>query len=192
MKFVRIFDCNLVAVKYHDTDTATQTYTSEWDKIFKQWKDLTYINNFFNDPNNKKHLASAFYRKKGLTVAKARMQVYQDAIFVRKKIVEICNTIKAGGDANLDEFFKPLTNTEIGERTLQKTKGRKRLIAIYAIRVSSEHYVLTGGAIKLVHLMKDQNETYHQLTRLQTTAGYLKAQGVIDDESFYEFILDES
>lgn len=192
MEFVRIFGTNLVAVKYDDTDTARQTYTSEWDKIFKQWKDLTYINTFFNNPNNKRHLASAFYREKGLTIAQARLQVVQDAIDVRKKIVAICNAMKAGGEGSLDDFFKPLTNTEIGTRSLQQSKGRKRLIAVYAIRISPMHYVLTGGAIKLVHLMKDQNETYQQLIRLQTTASYLKAQGVIDEESFYEFIVDEA
>lgn len=191
MKFVRIFGENLVAVKYEDTDTKAKKYVSEWDKIFAQWQDFEYVYNFFNDDRIRRHLTSSFFRQKKLSIQQARLQVMQDALIVRSRILHICASIENGERTSLDEFFRPLVNTEIGNKPLQLSKARKRLIAIYAIRVSSSHYVLTGGAIKLVHEMKDQNETYVQLIRLQTTASYLKSQGVIDAENFYEFIDEE-
>lgn len=191
MKFVRIFGNNLVSVKYSDTDTAHKTYTSEWDKIFSQWKDLTYINNFFKQKRIANHLASSYNRKNGITAAVARMQVYRDAIFVRKRILEICEAMVTDESENLDMFFRPLNNKQTGERPLQHTKHRKRLIAIYAIRISANHYVLTGGAIKLVHMMDEQEETNHQLSRLKQMANYLKEEGAIDEEAYYELILDE-
>ena len=190
MEFIPIFDKILVAVIFADTDSEQKKYGSEWDKIFTLWKDQKYISDFLDLPRNRVHLGSAFFRKQKLNSIQVRLSIYQDAIYVRKKITQICDDITNGKKENLDYFFKPLVNGKADEPLLH-SKVRKRLIAIYAIRISSTQYIITGGAIKLVARMDEQDETYEQLLRLRTVSGYLKDQGVFDEDSFYEMILDE-
>lgn len=59
-------------------------------------------------------------------------------------------------------------------------------LRIYAIRLEANVYVVTGGAIKLTHLMQDKEHTAMELDKLNRCKAFLKANGVFDKDSFVD------
>ncbi|WP_233555828.1 hypothetical protein [Bacteroides sp. AM10-21B] len=57
---------------------------------------------------------------------------------------------------------------------------------IYAIRLEANVYIVTGGAIKLTHLMQDKEHTVLELEKLNKCKAFLKLNGVFDKESFVD------
>jgi hypothetical protein len=107
-----------------------------------------------------------------------------DVDFIEGRLVQLCKD----ENENLDFFFKSLYNQEYQLVPLSKQKGRKDYLRIYAIRIDSNCYVITGGAIKLTRLMEDRAHTLHELQKLENARNYLKMHGVFDSDSFKEFI----
>lgn len=79
-----------------------------------------------------------------------------------------------------------IKNTEFV--TLSKQKGRKNYLRIYAIRIDENCFVITGGTIKFHHLNKDRQHTQKEMDKINACRDYLKANKVMDADSFYEFI----
>jgi hypothetical protein len=59
-------------------------------------------------------------------------------------------------------------------------------LRIYAIRLEANVYIVTGGAIKLTHLMQDKEHTVLELEKLNKCKAFLKLNGVFDKESFVD------
>jgi hypothetical protein len=73
---------------------------------------------------------------------------------------------------------------------LSKRKGRQNLLRIYAIKIDSNCYVITGGAIKITETMQGHQDTLLELTKLEKCKQYLKENDVFDSDSFYELVND--
>ena len=69
-----------------------------------------------------------------------------------------------------------------------RQKGRKNYLRIYALRIDKNCFVITGGAIKFTHLMQDRKHTQLELNKIEMCRNYLKENGIIDADSFYEFL----
>lgn len=87
----------------------------------------------------------------------------------------------------LDEVFQPLRILD-GGITLQKMKLKSNWIRVYAIKLESKYYVITGGAIKQSLIMQDHFETVVQLNRLKMVKAYLEEQGILGIDGFFELI----
>ena len=59
-------------------------------------------------------------------------------------------------------------------------------LRIYVICLEVNVYVVTGGAIKLTHLMQDKEHTAMELDKLNRCKAFLKANGVFDKDSFVD------
>lgn len=99
---------------------------------------------------------------------------------------------------NLDSLFKPLDITDASSRELTRQKARNwnrdrhaSWLRIYAIRIETNVYIITGGAIKLTHLMQDRRHTTLELEKLNRCKAYLIANGVFDKESFVDLNSEE-
>ena len=87
-----------------------------------------------------------------------------------------------------------ITNTQLPTsreclitKGLIKDKGRKSpKLRIYAVRIGENTYVVTGGAIKLTHKMKDRPHTQQQLERLIRVRDWLKDEGIYYPEDLNE------
>ena len=96
-------------------------------------------------------------------------------------------------DANLDELFRPLENTRLSEMLLgrEKAKGRFHVHAswlrLYAIRLESGRYIITGGAIKLTATMQEREHTLAELTKLNKVRDYLISLGIFDYNGFEDY-----
>ena len=104
-----------------------------------------------------------------------------------------CLILEIDPTANLDELFRPLENTRLSEVLLgrEKAKGRHEThsswLRIYAIRLESGRYIITGGAIKLTASMQEREHTLKELSRLNQVRDYLLSIGVFDYEGFNEY-----
>lgn len=193
MEIVTIFEHKLYSYKDENTDSAKVSYKSEWDKVASKWENEQAIYNFFE--KNKHFLSQPYFKSFGITKEQAREQVMREALNIRQILKRACHTRKKG--ESLDSFFKPLDDNKTKLENVFQTKGKSdlkikhRLLRVYAIRIDENMYLLTGGAIKLVLEMKDQNETYTELGKLQRVRSFLKKENVIDKDGFYELIYEQ-
>jgi len=93
----------------------------------------------------------------------------------------------------LEYYFIPLYDQETGIKILSKQKGKtstKDGLRIYAIKIDINCFVITGGAIKMSQAMQDHSCTREELKKIEKARDYLKENGVFDEDSFFEFNLD--
>lgn len=96
-------------------------------------------------------------------------------------------------DRPLDEYFHQLDNMETGIKILSLRKGKASRhdgLRIYAIKIDENCFLITGGAIKMSHKMKDHPDTALELKKIERVKAYLLKSGVSDNDSFYELRLE--
>lgn len=178
MKFVKVIDGyeHLWAVKEPDKEF------DELTSLFEKWNNADYLLDFFKD--NIEDLKEHFHVEK---VSEAIRDTFEDADELEELILEFPYT------ENLDGLFMPLdiTDARCVELTRRKARNWNRdkhasWLRIYAIRLEANVYVVTGGAIKLTHLMQDREHTAMELDKLNRCKAFLKANGVFDKDSFVD------
>lgn len=105
--------------------------------------------------------------------------------------------LELGESDDLDTLFRPLNNNEIAESLLQKDKARLKdrpvhssWLRVYAIRLSTGAYIITGGAIKLTFKMEEREHTRNELNKIEKVRNFLLNEHIIDDDSFIEYIAE--
>lgn len=149
-------------------------------QLFSHWTDLDYLYAFFE--KNWDDLTAYF----DITdINQAVSDTGHDAMSLKAVLLDI------RPDANLDMVFRPLDNQRIHEMILsaEKAKGRRRSghdswLRIYALKFEPNAYLITGGAIKLTHLMEDREHTRQELLNLEFVRRTLLEEGVVDLEGF--------
>jgi hypothetical protein len=172
MKIVSIFANKLFAFHYkHERE-------NELARILNLWNDSAYLFQFFNenkqdvDPNR---------------IVELIEQISSDALIIDELLLRLSNS----ENEKLESFFKPLNNLEYQQfKVLSLQKGRKNYLRIYALKIDENCFVITGGAIKLTHFMKDREHTLAELNKLEKAKQFLKENGVFDSDSFYEFLTE--
>ena len=109
-----------------------------------------------------------------------------------------CLMLDVSPDTNLDLLFKHLENNRYSEMSLGREKaygdgGNKHTswLRIYAIRLETGVYLVTGGAIKLTATMGERPHTLTELARIELVRNYLLDNGVCDLEGFNDYINNE-
>lgn len=152
------------------------------DKVFTQWNDFQWLREFFT--KHAEDLSSYFHIT---DIDKAIFETVDDANDLE------CLILDLKPNANLDELFRPLVNTSAAEMVLsqEKAKGRgnkhKSWLRLYAIRLESGRFIITGGAIKLTHFMQDREHTLFELNRLNKVRDYLISLGIFDYQGFENY-----
>lgn len=172
MKIVSTFVEGLYTFKYDGQ------WLDELEKLFEEWSDIEYLETFFEKYEN-----DLSYFK--LDINGAINDTINESIRLKKLLLEISKR----KSLTLDEVFRPLDNLENREITLSKQKVSRRWLRLYAIRIEANHYVITGGAIKLTHKMQDREHTQKELNKLEKCRNYLQLNDVFDTDSFNEFTL---
>lgn len=152
------------------------------ERVFEQWNDYEWLRAFFIKHSD--DLASFFHIT---DIDRAVFDTVDDANDLECLIMDI------NPDANLDEFFRPLENTRLSEMLLgrEKAKGRYSTHAswlrLYAIRLESGRYIITGGAIKLTATMQEREHTLAELVKLNTVRDFLISIGVCDYQGLEDY-----
>lgn len=163
MKIVHIFGGALYAVHYEEAED------NEYDRLMDLWSDVVYLREYLKNCAVKE-------------VKQLANKISDDQELIEDLMIEV-----EEGERNLDMFFRPLYNSETGFRELSLQKGRphqKSYLRLYAIRIDSDCYLITGGAIKLVPKMQDDPNLMEELKKLKAVKNYLKVEGVFDQDSF--------
>jgi hypothetical protein len=148
---------------------------NEMSRVFSEWQDLDYLYNFFK--LNMKDLFSGYYQN--VTFKTAISKTMQDAKTLERQLMSTTN-----GSLQLDDIFKPLDNQEFRSVVLQKSKAYHTLeqtwIRVYALKLESNVFVITGGTIKLTRGMFNRTHTLMELRKLNNIRDALRLEGVID------------
>lgn len=171
MKIVDIFAEKLFSFVYKVNDSYNDT-VNEYDRLMDLWTDVEYLRKFAKS-NNVKNI-NQFVNDR-----------LRDADNIQDLLDELSENNKP-----LEYYFRALDNNETGYKILSLQKGKasdRDGLRIYAIKIDADCFVITGGAIKMSQLMKDHPDTDNELTKIKRAQDYLKANGIFDKDSFYEF-----
>lgn len=188
MKIVRIFassdNVGLYAFKFthkelqrfNEASDEDVTELHEIERIFSRWTDVLYLRSFF-----KEYAEDLLYF--GISIEAAILQTIEEAFRLEKILLEVHPS-----HPNLENLFRNLDDRKVAPQILEKQKAKRIWLRLYALRIDSDQYVITGGAIKLTKEMKDRDNTRTQLLKLELCRQYLVEEGVFDKDSFIEFL----
>lgn len=173
MKIISIFendDQALFSCKYEEKDM------NEFEWLFDCWNNIQYLEDFFNE--NEMDLKSDFYNY--ISVETAVYQTLKDAQNLEDEIRNIVYERKSKFPS-LDRLFKNLYDSSIEEKyDKQKCYGiiDRSWLRVYAIKLESGKFLVTGGAIKLTKSMNNRIHTKRELKKLDNCLKYLKENNI--------------
>ena len=173
MKIVSIFDGKLFAFLYQGENM------NELKRLLDLWNDNEHLFSF-----TKQHQKDL---PKNIEIEDLIELLIDDANIIDEFLIEI-GTNK---NRTFDEFFKQLDNQEYQLKVLSRQKGRKNYLRLYALKIDSNCFVITGGAIKFTHLMQERSHTNAELSKLNKCKEFLRNNNVFDRDSFYEYLKEE-
>lgn len=174
MKIVDIFAQQLCSVAYKKKG-ADEYDICEYDRLLDLWTDVSYLYQYAKTNNiieiNK--------------FVKARLR---DAEKIENFLNELIEE-----KISLDAYFHQLDNQETGYKLLSLRKGKTSNqdgLRFYAIKIDDDCFLITGGAIKMSLKNRDHKDTREEMKKIDKVKFFLKENGVIDYESFYEFRIE--
>lgn len=181
MKIIGIFahiKGSLISVKFQENEI------DEFEKIFDNWTDVEYLFDFFNENIN--DLNSGFYGN--ISIEEAIERTIEEAEELEETILEISESGHKDNYETLQTLFKPLNNNDYQIKDYQKTKAygfeRKSWLRVYAIRIASNTFVISGGAIKLTPTMNEREHLKKELRKLEIVKDYLIENDLFDENDF--------
>ena len=150
----------------------------EFERNFELWSNPQYLYNFFE--KNQLYLRAKFW--KDISIEDAARITRQKALAFEEELRK--------NKTNIESLFQPLDNRIIHFTELIKGKSKYDWLRMYAIKIDSNRFLITGGAIKLTYEMNDHESTRDELKKLEKTKNYLVELGVIDGDSFDEALYE--
>lgn len=144
MKIVGIFPPYIYSIQYDEQ------CENEFDRLLGQWNDVSYVVKFLTDYES--------YLKKPLfsrisTPLLAAQQVLKEAENLEELFYTLSENAETGQHPDFDTHFKYLDGKyryEIHHIPMKSYgDGHPSLLRMYAIKLDTNTYVITGGGIKL-------------------------------------------
>ena len=178
MTFDEIINGHLWAVRY-EGEQDNVLYN-----LFDHWNDVVWLRSFFKE--NKKDLVSYF---KIEDINQAIKDTIDDSEHLERLMMDVSLM------RNFDTLFRPLDNSRMSESVLSKEKARPHYILrhvswlrIYAIKLASDVYIITGGAIKLTATMQEREHTRRELVNMEKVRSFLLNERIIDEDGFLDYM----
>ena len=178
MEIIAIYPPYIYSIQYDDVEE------NEFDRLFQQWNDMGYVTQFFD--NYQEFLKSPFWQNIPEPEDAAR-QVLHEAADLEDLLEELYDNTVNGEAKDFDSHFHYLEGKykyEL-ERPPMKSYGTDRpsLLRIYAIKMDSNTYLITGGGIKLAEKIQDSPDLKnHVLNNIDRVREFLKANGIMDSD----------
>ncbi len=170
MEIIDIFAEKLYAIKHpKDVEHVYKT-------LLDNWTDVSFVRDFV-----KTHQADL----NGRSINSVVKEIIRDTEQIEDDIIDLCES----KTEILDSFFKPLGKEDYGQ-LLPREKGRVTRISntrIYAVKIESNCYVITGGALKFTRALQQRPHTQQELNTINKVRDYLIDKDVIDKDSFIDF-----
>ncbi len=166
MRIVHIFAPVLQAIRYdeHSED--------EFVRLMELWTDFTYLRQFAKENNIKEWNVFA-------------EEIIEDANQLDDLLIQIVEN-----NESLAQYFQPLNerDSQTMELMPQKGKLRRSRLRVYALRITPDRYLITGGAIKMSQKMDGHPDTKKKLPKIEKVRNYLISQDVFDADSLDELM----
>lgn len=177
MEIVSIFADQLTAFRYGTNNP------DEFTRLFRQWQDPQFLYEFFAE--HIEDLQGGFFGT--IPLPSAVKQTRDEARRLEVKLLQLASDTTN----SLDSIFEPLKIEEPVEFRRSKAKGDqpKTWLRIYAIKLESNVYVITGGTIKLTRSMQEREHTRLELQKFERCKAYLQEQGITDIDGLSELLL---
>lgn len=154
----------------------------EFRRLFNLWRDAEYLEQFFYEHQN--DLNRNFWRN--LSIEEAIFKTQKDAKRLEKKLIDIAERGKTNRYETLSTLFKPLENNPDRLDQLEKSKTygliKPSWLRIYAIRINTNVFMVSGGAIKLTQSMNERPHLIQELEKLNVVKNYCRDNFDIDTE----------
>ena len=135
----------------------------ELRRFLRLWQDPEYLEGFFEE--HKEDIRSGFYGRQ--TFESFIRRTGQDAKQLIRKLYEVGNDTDP---SRLNALFKPLDNRPHGRHNYEQLKASGEQptswLRLYALQTRDGKIFIVGGAIKLVHKMKERPHLKRELDRL--------------------------
>lgn len=182
MEIIKISSPYLYSVKYDKEEL------DEYHRLFEEWNDIDYVLSFMIA--NKQLLDNTIWAKFS-NPEEAAYQVFEEANDLEKKFEILLENIEGGDTPDLDSHFKPLDGEfyYITEHIPMKSysSGRPPLLRLYAIKMGSNCYLITGGGIKLADTIQNSPGLKdHVINNIKFVRTYLKENGILDEDDLTE------
>ena len=150
MEVKTIYKGYLYAIRYDNEKE------NELDRLFDEWNDTDFVTNFLQE--NKKELLREIW-KETPTPLLAAIKVVGEAQEMEERILEACENIENGRSPILDDLFQYLEGKYSNIYALTPTKAygpvKPSMLRMYAIKIESNVYLITGGGIKLADTIQN-------------------------------------
>lgn len=186
MEIITIFAPHLYAISYPKTyDTVWNEEicsffeeeeignVDEFKRVFSLWSNPLYLENFFFE--NQDYLLKPYWSNKTFPINELPKITREISIKFEKDLKK---------NKFIESKFQPLDDNDTKIIELSKAKAKRNWLRLYAIKISDNRFLITGGAIKLTYKMEDHVSTRDELKKLEKTKNYLVELGVIDGDSF--------
>ncbi len=168
MKIVTIFADQLFAFHYeNETD-------NEYDRLMDLWTDVAYL--------------SAYAKKNKV---KNVNEFIEEILQYAEQIQDLLENFNQNNQL-YGFYFEPLQDSERTKvLAFQKGKIKQNHLRLYAIKLDDNCFAITGGAIKMSQKMQEHPDTVDELAKLKAARVYLNQNGVFDQDSFYELLIEQ-
>jgi hypothetical protein len=169
MKIISIFEEELYSIQYKNEKC------NEYDRLMELWTNVAFLHGFAKT-------------NKVADVDNFIIGILRETEVLQDLLEEIHFSHNQFG-----LYFEPLQESERKKEKLpfQKGKIKKKLLRLYAVKLDTNCFIISGGAIKMSQKMEDHPDTAMELKKLKKTREYLNQNGVYDNTSFFELINDD-
>ncbi len=168
MKIVTIFAHHLYAFSFKDK-------TDELNRLYDFWTNQKLLRDYFEKNNS-------VLEFENIDIEEAISETIENAELLFELLSEHKN--------DLDRLFEALSTKENDSKFLHKQKSRRKWLRLYAIKIESNYYVITGGAIKQSQTMQQHPDTNEESKKLESCRNYLIDNHVFDADSFNDFLYE--
>ncbi|MGV0854823.1 hypothetical protein ACTS9E_04415 [Empedobacter brevis] len=177
MKITPIFAEKLASFKYDDY------FDSEYHKKLDNWQDFDYIYDKAIENEINEDIIDQYID-----------QIFYDREFIRGEIMRGCK------EDCLFDLFTSLHNNPIKVLKYEESKAkfliklnnkypnRLSFLRLYALRITNNFFIITGGAIKFSQKMQDHPDTLMELSNLKICREFLKEENYYCDEDMIDNI----
>jgi hypothetical protein len=172
-----------------NTGLLSMTYNgvSAFGQLIEDWTDPVYLEQFFEEHEN--DLLYGFYAKNNISINEAIRLTAEKAREFQALFYEVA--IEKKGGETLESLFLPYhQHANVQSLNLEKSKLDKfpNWFRIYAIRVDPNHYVITGGTIKLTASNQERSHTLEEHNKLIRARDFLIQEELFDKDAIYDFV----
>jgi len=170
-------DGRLWAVRY-DGENDNELYN-----MFDKWNNVLWLRDFF-----RANETDLWLNYEMLDINEAVIDTIEDSEILEAALLDL------SPNADLDTLFRPLSNyaqesyLEKEKAKIKKRRKHASWLRIYAIKLNSGIFIITGGAIKLTATMQECTHTALELTKIEQVRRFLIDNGIADETGFVDYI----